>query len=248
MKVPVVANGNILCHEDIERCLRVTNCDAVMSAEGNLHNPALFAPNFNIKVTDAISEYLDICENHPTSMSFIRAHIFKMCYHVLQFEKFLFLREIITEMKTLQDARKLNRALTDVLRSEESLVETLKGDMQLSIIYCQARVRSAGEGKDNYPKSRENQFSREDRKRTLAQIQADHGGCSLRQAKQLMRNPDKDFEKSKRPWLHCICRQPKSKGCAHEMCKLCCKKVCLEKKVGCEKHKMRIIVPALEEK
>ena len=86
VSVPVFANGNILSYADITRCLIETGADAVMSAEGQLYNPALFTPSptktggLHPRHADLALEYLDIVSNQntPTTPSGIKGHLFKL--------------------------------------------------------------------------------------------------------------------------------------------------------------------------
>lgn len=80
------ANGNILYPEDITRCLNEVSCDAVMSAEGNLFNPAVFldetAPlkEQHPRVDKILREYYEIVKNCPGNASKIamKSHMFKI--------------------------------------------------------------------------------------------------------------------------------------------------------------------------
>lgn len=82
------ANGNILYPEDISRCLNEINCDAVMSAEGNLYNPGVFNTDHPgnkekqfPRVDKILREYFDIvkrCEGSHASKIAMKSHFFKI--------------------------------------------------------------------------------------------------------------------------------------------------------------------------
>lgn len=80
------ANGNILYHEDVERCLEETTTDAVMSAESNLYNPAVFNSSASTsdqrfpRVDKLLREYFEIVKSTPgnASKNAMKTHFFKI--------------------------------------------------------------------------------------------------------------------------------------------------------------------------
>lgn len=78
--VPVIANGNILYHDDVQHCLDMTGADGVMSAENNLYNPTIFTATKMPPYTfDIALEYLDICSKQVFTRSvIIKSHLFKI--------------------------------------------------------------------------------------------------------------------------------------------------------------------------
>ncbi|CCF56977.1 hypothetical protein KAFR_0B06800 [Kazachstania africana CBS 2517] len=82
------ANGNILYPEDISRCMGTIECDAVMSAEGNLYNPGLFNVDHVEekdktfpRVDKIVREYFEIvkeCRESNASRSAMKSHFFKI--------------------------------------------------------------------------------------------------------------------------------------------------------------------------
>ncbi|TKY85249.1 hypothetical protein EX895_006329 [Sporisorium graminicola] len=101
VSVPVFANGNVLYPQDVSDALAATGADGVMSAEGNLYNPAIFLPTLPREpsamfpaapalpfpsIARMAHEYLDIVSalHTPTQSSAIKAHLFRLCRPALE--------------------------------------------------------------------------------------------------------------------------------------------------------------------
>lgn len=75
LRVPVIANGNVRTKADAEEALRVTGCDAIMSANGLLATPALFS-GVEVDPINAAKEYLRFSQEFDAQPRMIRPHIF----------------------------------------------------------------------------------------------------------------------------------------------------------------------------
>jgi tRNA-dihydrouridine synthase 1 len=97
--VPIIANGNIQQFADVPNNFAMTNCEALMSAEGLLWDPRLFANPERPVLTgrsfqhdkatrmDAIAaakEYMDFAVKYPTPFANVKSHVFKMIHHSLE--------------------------------------------------------------------------------------------------------------------------------------------------------------------
>ncbi|KAJ7594477.1 Dus-domain-containing protein [Mycena floridula] len=135
VSVPVIANGNILFQADIETCLRETGADAVMSAEGQLYNAALFAssPGADMKLlhpphADLALEYLAIVQSlkRRTAISAIKGHLFKLMRPALCREKDL--RERLGKIQIPKTAKLSEGALQPYVEVCEEMKRRMDRD------------------------------------------------------------------------------------------------------------------------
>lgn len=88
LNIPVIANGNMIYSEDIDRCIAYTHCDGVMIAEPHLYDPTIFASVQRYSI-DLFDEYLSIVSENPTRAKFkhIKSHCFKIMRHFLELHR-----------------------------------------------------------------------------------------------------------------------------------------------------------------
>jgi len=247
VKIPVIANGNIQYLADVERCIETIGVDGVMTAEGNLTNPALFAGTQPL-VWDVAEEYLELTDKYPCPLSYIRGHLFKMFHHCLSWDQSLHLREALAKASTPDELKAMVSDLKQFFTPYQSGAEDWSPplDHYLAKIpyppwHCQPYVRPPPE---EYIEKMKN-IAASQMKRALEEDNNQNdppaGGLSKKKQKKLAKNPNKLFRVGREVLQPCSsCPNPLGARCKYSLCRICCKSKCYTEDLNCEGHKIMI--------
>ncbi|XP_015673005.1 tRNA-dihydrouridine(16/17) synthase [NAD(P)(+)]-like [Protobothrops mucrosquamatus] len=238
INIPVFANGNIQYLKDVERCIQKTGVQGIMSAEGNLHNPALFEGR-NPVVWEMAEEYLEIVQQYPCPLSYVRAHLFKLWHHTLQVHQQL--RDELAKVKTLEGLVAVNRELKLHCQKEIAHLkeeEKPKGGLPFFHWICQPYLRPGP--KETCNKNVPSSIEGGTRGKRALEDEEDGNSDSLSKNKQKkkLRNPNKSFDPSLKPkYAKCDqCGNPKGNKCVFNLCRGCCKKRAFRETADCPGH------------
>ncbi|XP_054891599.1 tRNA-dihydrouridine(16/17) synthase [NAD(P)(+)]-like [Poeciliopsis prolifica] len=249
VNIPVFANGNIHHLSDVERCIQETGVQGVMSAEGNLHNPALFEGR-SPPVWEMAEEYLEVVKQYPPcSLSYIRAHLFKLWHHTLQIHQDL--REELAKVKTLEGLAHVNSQLKQRCQEEISGGDEKDGGLPLPHWICQPYVRPPPKPAVTNGSCQEAEVrSTACQKRSLEVSDGAAEGLSKNKLKKRSRNPNKNFSPELKPkYLKCEqCGNPKGNKCVFSLCRGCCKKKAFKEVADCPSHGLRFKTKADKQK
>ncbi|XP_040046138.2 tRNA-dihydrouridine(16/17) synthase [NAD(P)(+)]-like [Gasterosteus aculeatus] len=242
VNIPVFANGNIHHLSDVERCIQETGVQGVMSAEGNLHNPALFE-GCSPPIWEMAEEYLDVVKQHPPcTLSYVRAHLFKLWHHTLQIHQDL--REELAKVKTLEGLAGVSKQLR--LRCQEEIAkgkdtEEKEGSLPFPHWICQPYVRPAPKEPVVNGDSQISELKKAVCQKRALEDDAVNDTLSKNKQKKRSRNPHKNFCPEHKPkYVKCEqCGNPKGNKCVFNLCRGCCKKKAFKEVADCPSHGLR---------
>uniref|UniRef100_A0A1A9WW05 tRNA-dihydrouridine(16/17) synthase [NAD(P)(+)]-like n=1 Tax=Glossina brevipalpis TaxID=37001 RepID=A0A1A9WW05_9MUSC len=240
IKIPMFANGNIMDLRDVQRCFDETGVDGVMTAEGNLHNPALFTGQA-AKTWYVAAEYLDYAQRYPCPIS-------------LNLRPNADLRE---ELAVANELEKFHRVVQKVQQKYEPYHEGLKPyekeefdpsvpieehayNMYLPPWLCQPYIRLSPEIHKQV--IAEKARLAEDPSREKRQYYDNEGKeISRKRMKKLrrrFRRPDKPEGKHDRHLENCqqCCCNPLGFKCTFRLCRICCRERCYSENYDCLGH------------
>ncbi|XP_034151550.1 tRNA-dihydrouridine(16/17) synthase [NAD(P)(+)]-like isoform X4 [Esox lucius] len=241
VNIPVFANGNIHHLSDVEQCMKETGVQGVMSAEGNLHNPALFEGR-SPPVWEMAEEYLEVVHQHPPcTLSYVRAHLFKLWHHTLQIHQDL--REELGKVKNVQGLAEVSRQLK--IRCQEEIANGGEkarqgGTLPFPHWICQPYIRPVSKDPVANGNGRlGSEVKTVCHKRSLSQdSDGQIDGLSKNQQKKKARNPYKNFcSEQRQKYIKCEqCGNPKGNKCVFNLCRACCKRKALKEVADCLTH------------
>ncbi|KAK3924857.1 tRNA-dihydrouridine(16/17) synthase [NAD(P)(+)]-like [Frankliniella fusca] len=258
VKIPVIANGNIQYKRDVDACIAETGVKGVMSAEGNLYNPALFEGT-NPPCWELCLEYLDLAKQHPCPTSYVRTHLFKMMHHLLSLPENATERNEIAKGQSLDDFRNTVLKLQErFLPYHEGLAvysekkdETLSAtcDLVLPPWLCQPYVRippeehlrKLADKQNKVETSAGNEESASGEKRSLEDNDNDSNPpLSKKKMKRLQHSQKiKVNPHSRKCQEKCSeCANPLGSKCGFKLCRACCRKACFAEKRDCPGHRI----------
>lgn len=82
LKIPVIANGDVKTLDDAEKLYQVSKCDGIMTANGILTNPGLFA-GYSSTPLSCVQDWLDITSTISTNYLCMHHHLVFMLEKVL---------------------------------------------------------------------------------------------------------------------------------------------------------------------
>ena len=118
LRIPVVANGGVEQPEDLERCLAATKCDAVMTSEAALENPAMLGgtPTSRLGQAAVTRQYIELARKHPPrAMAVLKAHFFKLLFLALEVH-----RDLREQLGTAPDAEAIFTVAATACDREEA--------------------------------------------------------------------------------------------------------------------------------
>ncbi|CAB3361617.1 Hypothetical predicted protein [Cloeon dipterum] len=239
VSVPMFANGNIQSLADVLRCIEETGVQGIMSAEGHLHNPAIFE-GVNPPVYEMAEEYLTLVKEYPCATSIVRGHIFKLMHHVLALPENFDVRYEIAKAQELSNFESSVKKIRERYEKHATGIEKYSqpNDLPFDVWLCQPYVRMPP---DEYLKKLKEANEANKNGEGIKRSNDEDGPPELSKKKQkvLERNPRKKFERKKLP-LCSKCLNPKGLKCGFFLCKSCCRSKCYQEELDCPGHRILV--------
>lgn len=139
LKIPIVANGNLIYHENIDSCFKYSGCDGVMIGEPHLFNPCIFLPN-SLQSIDVFKQFLSILDDFQgdfyannsyipgikpcISLGSVKSHAFKIFNSI--FKNYPEYRILLDKSENLSDYHKFLERIYNDLEQKILTVDDLK--------------------------------------------------------------------------------------------------------------------------